>query len=99
MARRDATQEVGLTLEEKAAKALAHVERAAAALRGPPAIFLARSELAKALDVLLQAEDDPYASTQLRPGLNRLHSSGQIGAMGQEEWEAYQKQLKADADA
>jgi len=60
-----------MTLEEKATKALAHVERAATALRGAPAILLARSELAKALDILLQPEDDPYADTKLRPGLNK----------------------------
>ena len=97
MARRDATYEVGMTLAEKANRALAHIERARLALRGPvESILRARSELAKALDILLQAEDDPYADTKLRPGLNR---TGPTGAMGQEEWEAYQKQLKAGADA
>ncbi len=59
-----------MTLEEKATKALVHVIRAEAALRAPTSILRARSELAKALDILLLPEHDPYADEKLRPGLN-----------------------------
>ncbi len=71
-----------MTLEEKATKALVHVIRAEAALRAPTSILRARSELAKALDILLLPEHDPYADEKLRPGLNRTVP---IGARA-EDW-------------